>query len=63
MVVQRLHTAQGVGSNPTITTNQGSHMEIRLYIVGLILFAVLLIGTGEVLDCVMFVNPHEHWCD
>jgi len=33
------------------------------YLIGLIIFTILLIGTGEVLDCVMFVNPHKNWCD
>jgi hypothetical protein len=29
----------------------------------LVLLSFSLIATGEVLECVMFVNPHETWCD
>jgi hypothetical protein len=29
----------------------------------LLLLAVVLITTGEVLECVMMVNPYETWCD
>ena len=32
-------------------------------VVLLILFAVALIATGEVLECVMLINPYETWCD
>jgi hypothetical protein len=32
-------------------------------VMGLFLFTVILIGTGEVLDCVMLVNPYKTWCD
>jgi hypothetical protein len=32
-------------------------------IIGLFVFAFVLIGTGEVLDCVMFTNPYKTWCD
>ena len=48
-----------VGSNPT-ASSKGNFMKS---IVGLFLFAVVLVGTGEVLDCVMFTNPHKTWCD
>jgi hypothetical protein len=32
-------------------------------VVSLMLLAVVLIATGEVLECVMLVNPYETWCD
>jgi len=33
------------------------------YLIGIVAFTVILIATGEVLDCVMFVNPYKTWCD
>jgi hypothetical protein len=29
----------------------------------LVLLSLTLVATGEVLECVMFVNPYETWCD
>ncbi len=56
--MQPLHTRKIGGSSPSATTKR--HW---FYIVTLWLMVAVLIATGEILDCVTFVNVHETWCD
>jgi len=56
--MQPLHTRKIGGSNPSATTN-----PFWPCVIGLWFATAALIVTGEVLECVTFVNVHETWCD